>query len=138
MKAVWALLSASMFVLAAYAEANAQAVDVQAAPAWATGSSAPWLDQIAVNAAIETQANGGAGFNLAFVDTGVVETQMNIADRVSALSACAAISFSCSYGYRDDNGHGTATRRLGQGPPRRQGLEWPAWRRMRPSFRKKC
>ena len=49
------------------------------------------------------------------VDTGVQASNPEIAGRVSPLSQCAAITFICSNGYADDNGHGTATASIAAG-----------------------
>jgi hypothetical protein len=68
-----------------------------------------------LTSAIETQANQGAGITIALVDTGVVASNPEIAGRVSNLSSCAAVSFSCSNGFTDDNGHGTATASIAAG-----------------------
>jgi hypothetical protein len=45
----------------------------------------------------------------------VVDSQPEIAGRVSGLSSCAAVTFSCSSGYTDDHGHGTATASIAAG-----------------------
>ena len=109
------LVCASILVLAANGQAWAQAVEAEATTVWPTGYSAQWFTQIGVTSGIETQANGGAGFKLGFVDTGIAPTQMDVTGRVSTLSKCAAVSFRCSNGYIDDNGHGTATAAIGAG-----------------------
>jgi subtilisin family serine protease len=105
---------ASALFLAVYGPAHADSV-VEQATTYPTGGSAQWLAQIGVTNAIETQAKGGAGFKIGFVDTGVVATQMDLVGRVSTLSSCAAVTFVCSKGYTDDNGHGTATAAIGAG-----------------------
>lgn len=109
------LFCASLLVLAANGQVWAQTVEAEATAVWPTGYSAQWLSQIGVTSAIETQANGGMGFKLGFVDTGIAPTQMDVTGRVSTLSKCAAVSFRCSNGYIDDNGHGTATAAIGAG-----------------------
>ncbi len=40
---------------------------------------------------------------------------MDVKGRVSSLSSCAALTFRCSSGYNDDNGHGTSTAAIGAG-----------------------
>ena len=79
------------------------------------GQSAGWFNQIGLTAAIETQANEGAGVTIALVDTGVVASNPEIAGRVLSASSCAAVSFSCPNSYIDDNGHGTATASIAAG-----------------------
>jgi hypothetical protein len=79
------------------------------------GDSASWWAQIGLTTAIETQAAGGAGTSIALVDTGVVASNPEIAGRVSNLSSCAAVTFTCPSGYTDDNGHGTATASIAAG-----------------------
>lgn len=71
---------------------------------------APWLVQIGETRAILSAANWGKGQVLGVVDTGIVASNpVFAAGQVSAsLSSCAAISFKCSSGAFDDNGHGTA------------------------------
>jgi len=84
-------------------------------PAFAPGGSSSWFNQIGLNSSIEAQANQGYGVSIAFVDTGVVASNAEIAGRVSSASSCAAVTFSCSNGYYDDNGHGTATASIAAG-----------------------
>jgi subtilisin family serine protease len=93
-----------------------------AAANYPTGYSAAWFSQINLTDAIETQARGGAGFKIGLVDTGVVATNKEIAGRVSASSSCAAVTFTCRYGYTDDNGHGTATASIAAGSTKIGGL----------------
>ncbi len=57
----------------------------------------------------------GAGVTIALIDTGVVADQPEIAGRVSPLSSCAAVTFTCSSGFTDDHGHGTATAAIAAG-----------------------
>ena len=64
---------------------------------------------------MEAQANEGAGVTIALVDTGVSPTNPEIAGRISSLSQCAAVTFTCSNGYDDDEGHGTATASIAAG-----------------------
>lgn len=86
-----------------------------AAATFQPGYSSGWWTQIGLTGAIETQANGGAGTTIALVDTGVVASNPEISGRVSSLSSCAAVTFTCSSGYLDDNGHGTATAAIAAG-----------------------
>jgi subtilisin family serine protease len=85
--------------------------------AWAgPDRSTSWKAQIGDTATVNTQAKGGAGVTIGFVDTGVVATNTEFTGRVSgALSACSAVTFACSNGYTDDNGHGTATAAIAAG-----------------------
>lgn len=71
---------------------------------------APWLTQMGLSNSILSAANWGKGQVLGVVDTGIVPTNpVFAAGQVSTtLSSCAAVSFKCSNGYMDDNGHGTA------------------------------
>ncbi len=96
---------ASLSILALASPALAQSIDYSSA----------WLARIGDTSAIETQANGGAGVLIALVDTGVVAGNPEISGRVSSLSACAAVSFACSSGFADDNGHGTSTASIAAG-----------------------
>ena len=90
-----------------------------ASPAFATnyspGDSASWFAQIGETAPIEVLAKGGAGVTIALVDTGVVASNPEIVGRVSNLSSCAAVSFTCPNGFVDDEGHGTATASIAAG-----------------------
>ena len=52
---------------------------------------------------------------IALIDTGVVASNAEIAGRVSNLSSCAAVTFTCSNGFTDDQGHGTATASIAAG-----------------------
>ncbi|HEY2708174.1 MAG TPA: S8 family serine peptidase [Caulobacteraceae bacterium] len=70
--------------------------------------STAWQAQIANTATVQTSANGGAGVTVGVVDTGVVAANPEISGHVSAASSCAAVTFKCSNGVVDDNGHGTA------------------------------
>ena len=92
---------------------------VIAAPAlsapYAPGYSAGWWSQIGLTSAIETYANGGKGITIAIVDTGVVANNAELAGRVATASSCAAVTFACSNGVYDDNGHGTATASIAAG-----------------------
>lgn len=78
---------------------------------------ASWLTQIGVNDTIMSAANWGRGLYLGVVDTGVKSTSSVFASgQISnSLSKCAAVSFKCSNGYQDDNGHGTAVAAIAAG-----------------------
>lgn len=71
---------------------------------------APWLTQIGETNTILSAANWGKGQIIGVVDTGIVASNpVFAAGQVSAtLSTCAAVSFRCTSGVNDDNGHGTA------------------------------
>jgi hypothetical protein len=86
------------------------------------GYSSSWFSQIGLTAAIETQARGGAGVMIALIDTGADATSPEIAGRVSNLSSCAALTFTCSNGFADDHGHGTATASIAAGSLNSQDL----------------
>jgi subtilisin family serine protease len=85
--------------------------------AWAgPDKSAGWRAQISDTATIQTQSKGGAGVTIGMVDTGVVSTNPELSGHLAgALSACSAVTFACSNGYADDNGHGTATASIAAG-----------------------
>ena len=78
---------------------------------------APWLRQIGITNTIESAAKWGQGQLLGVVDTGINATHPQFAaGQVSqALSSCAAVSFRCSNGFADDNGHGTAVASIAAG-----------------------
>ncbi|MEN3111296.1 S8 family serine peptidase [Uliginosibacterium paludis] len=78
---------------------------------------APWLRQIGVSDTVMSAANWGTGQMLGVVDTGINPTHPVFASgQVSqALSSCAAVSFRCSNGFRDDNSHGTAVAEIAAG-----------------------
>jgi subtilisin family serine protease len=98
---------ASLFALFCAAPAMAQSLQ--------PGYSASWWAQINLTPAIETDSAGGKGITLALVDTGVVATNPEFGARVSSASSCAAVTFACSHGDLDDNGHGTATAAIAAG-----------------------
>jgi len=77
--------------------------------------SAAWQAQISDTAAVQTKSNGGAGIVIGIVDTGVASTNSEIAGRVLSTSSCAALSFKCSNGVYDDNGHGTSVASIAAG-----------------------
>lgn len=78
---------------------------------------APWLRQIGITNTIESAAKWGQGQLLGVVDTGINATHPQFAaGQVSqVLSSCAAVSFRCSNGFADDNGHGTAVASIAAG-----------------------
>ena len=78
---------------------------------------APWLTQIGLTTSVLSASNWGKGMLLGVVDTGIVANSPFFAKgQVStALSACAAVSFKCSNGFADDNGHGTAVAAIAAG-----------------------
>jgi hypothetical protein len=86
-----------------------------AAQSFNAGYSASWMAQIGVTSAIEATSNGGAGFTIGMVDTGVIAGNAELAGRIAATSSCAAVTFACSHGVVDDNGHGTATASIAAG-----------------------
>ena len=92
----------------------AAAAPALAAP-YTPGYSSSWWNQIGLTTAIETTAIGGKGITIALIDTGVVAGNPELAGRVLSTSACAAVTFVCSSGVYDDNGHGTATAAIAAG-----------------------
>ena len=80
-------------------------------------SYAPWLTQIGINSTVMSAANWGKGVLIGTVDTGIqASNPVFAAGQVSAASSsCAAVSFRCSNGYADDNGHGTAVAEIAAG-----------------------
>lgn len=78
---------------------------------------APWLTQIGINNTIESAASWGKGQLLGVVDTGINAThpQFAVGQVSQASSSCAAVSFACSNGFADDNGHGTAVASIAAG-----------------------
>ncbi len=81
---------------------------------------APWLTQIGLNASIASAASWGKGQTIGVVDTGIsLYHRQFAAGQVSvAQSACAAVTFRCSSGVNDDNGHGTAVASIAAGNTR--------------------
>ncbi len=102
----------SLFALCAAAPALAAPVGPTS---YTPGYSAGWWAQIGLTTAIETDAGGGKGITIALIDTGVVANNPELAGRVSTASSCAAVTFACSSGVYDDNGHGTATAAIAAG-----------------------
>lgn len=82
------------------------------ADAWADtynfGYSASWFGQIGLTQAILNNANGGNGYKVGIVDTGINLSSANLAGRIdTANSGCAAVSFGCA-SVADNNGHGSS------------------------------
>ncbi|MFV4649044.1 S8 family serine peptidase, partial [Mycobacterium tuberculosis] len=90
-------------------------VSPAAAVTFNAGASQPWLTQIKLPANVWAGTSGGAGVLIGVVDTGIDATNAELTGRVSTLSACAAISFKCSNGVFDDEGHGTAVAAIAAG-----------------------
>ena len=105
-------ITAVPILAAALAALSAQA---HAASIPVAGYSASWWSQINLTPAIEATANYAGGFALGFVDTGVITNNPELSGRVSAASSCAAVTFRCSNGVRDDNGHGTGVAAIAAG-----------------------
>jgi hypothetical protein len=78
---------------------------------------APWLTQIGLNSAISSAASWGKDQVIGVVDTGISMTSRQFAaGQISAAqSACAAVTFRCSNGVNDDNGHGTSVASIAAG-----------------------
>lgn len=76
----------------------------------AADTYAPWLTQIGVSESVASAGRWGRNQLLGIVDTGISGANRAFAaGQVSAArSGCAAVTFSCSSGAADDNGHGTA------------------------------
>jgi hypothetical protein len=86
-------------------------------PVFAADVYAPWLTQIGLTNSVSSAANWGKGMLLGVVDTGIATNSPFFATgQVStSLSSCAALSFKCSNGVYDDNGHGTAVAAIAAG-----------------------
>lgn len=99
------LIAASISL--AFQSTQASAVDIYA----------PWLTQIGLSTSVLSAANWGKGVLLGVVDTGVIANSPFFAPGQvsSTLSSCAAVSFKCSNGFTDDNGHGTAVAAIAAG-----------------------
>lgn len=91
------------------------AVLCTAHPGLAADQSSVWQAQIADTATVQARAAGGAGVAIAIVDTGIVASHPEVAGRVSPLSSCAAVSFTCANGFVDDSSHGTAVASIAAG-----------------------
>lgn len=78
---------------------------------------APWLTQMGIDTTILAAGKRGYGQLLGVVDTGIVANNAEFAAmQVSkSKSSCAAVTFRCSYGAYDDNGHGTAVASIAAG-----------------------
>lgn len=78
---------------------------------------APWLTQIGITDSIMSASNWGKGQVLGVVDTGINPNHVAFAaGQVSTtLSSCAAVTFTCSNGFMDDNGHGTSVAGIAAG-----------------------
>ncbi|MEI6440191.1 MAG: S8 family serine peptidase [Alphaproteobacteria bacterium] len=119
MKLFWLGTGAVIALVAGQAEA-AGITDtvtplITAKAATATNYSTPWLNQISLPTTTTTGAKGGAGVIIGIVDTGIIASNSEVIGRVSALSSCAAVSFKCSNGVTDDQGHGTAVASIAAG-----------------------
>jgi hypothetical protein len=71
---------------------------------------APWLTQIGITDTVMSAGKWGTGTLLGVVDSGIVpgNPAFTSGQVSTVLSGCAALTFRCSSGYVDDNGHGTA------------------------------
>lgn len=78
---------------------------------------ASWMTQIGISNTVESAANWGRGQLIGIVDSGIVASNYMFATgQISvASSACAAVTFKCSNGVTDDNGHGTAVASIAAG-----------------------
>jgi len=81
----------------------------------AADRSAAWQAQIGDTATVQTQSKGGAGVTIAVIDTGLASANSEVSGRVAGASACSAVTFTCSSGFNDDNGHGTAVAAIAAG-----------------------
>lgn len=90
---------------------------VHSALSLAEESYAPWLTQIGLTDNIASAAKWGKNIKLGVVDTGIdASSSFFTAGQVSKkLSSCAALTFSCSNGFYDDHGHGTAVASIAAG-----------------------
>ncbi|MEI8362213.1 MAG: S8 family serine peptidase [Betaproteobacteria bacterium] len=86
-------------------------------PTLAADVYAPWLTQIGLTTSVLSAANWGKGVLLGVVDTGIIANSpfFSSGQVSSSLSSCAAVSFKCSNGFVDDNGHGTAVAAIAAG-----------------------
>lgn len=78
---------------------------------------APWLTQIGLNGTILSNAKWGYGVKLGIVDSGVANSNyfFSKGQLSNKLSSCAAVSFTCTNNFYDDNGHGTAVAAVAAG-----------------------
>lgn len=74
------------------------------------GPLAPWLTQVGISESILSTGKWGYGVKVGVVDTGInAASPFFVPEQVSVkMSGCSAVSFVCSNGVMDDNGHGTA------------------------------
>lgn len=79
-----------------------------------TFGKSTWLSQIGVSQSILNNANGGNGFAIGVVDSGIANIA-TFSGRVSAASGCAAATFRCTGATADNVGHGTAVAALAAG-----------------------
>ena len=80
-------------------------------------SYAGWLTQIGVSDTIMSAAKWGRGSTIGFADTGInpEHSLFNQNQVYRSLSGCAAVTFNCSNGFMDDDGHGTAVAGIAAG-----------------------
>lgn len=79
------------------------------------GYSQTWLTQIKLPSNVWAGTSGGAGVVIGIVDTGIDASNAELVGRVLPQSSCAAVSFRCSNGVFDDQGHGTAVASIAAG-----------------------
>lgn len=119
MKSIWLGTGAVIALMAGQAQADGITDTVtpmiSTRATTATNYSTPWLTQISLPATTTTNARGGLGVVIGIVDTGIIASNSEVAGRVSTLSSCAAVSFRCSNGVMDDQGHGTAVAAIAAG-----------------------
>lgn len=115
------ILSSLFLVFSMHAQAQTRPTEIATVTSTSVpqGYSATWLKQIQLPSTVWTGTGGGAKIVLGIVDTGITANQPLLSGRVLSSSACAAVSFRCSSGVADDNGHGTAVAAIaaGQGIP---------------------
>ncbi|OYU69511.1 MAG: hypothetical protein CFE28_05540 [Alphaproteobacteria bacterium PA2] len=120
MKSIWLGTGAVIALMAGHAHAASEITDTVTPFATTlattpTNYSTPWLNQISLPTSTTTNTKGGQGVVLGIVDTGIISNNFEVTGRVSALSSCAAITFKCSNGAADDQGHGTAVAAIAAG-----------------------
>lgn len=78
---------------------------------------APWLRQIGMSDSIGSASKWGQGQIIGIVDTGIKANHPQFAPGqvITSKSGCSAVSFACSSGVNDDNGHGTAVASIAAG-----------------------
>ena len=94
---------------------GAAMVSPAAAASFSAGSSQSWLTQIKLPSNVWAGTAGGSGILVGLVDTGIDASNAELVGRVSSLSSCAAVTFKCSNGVYDDEGHGTAVASIAAG-----------------------